>query len=249
MEGSELFRHAENWLNSNPGKTLKDYRIETGYSGPALKKRQRKGEPVRISYKGKSADSQTLRASREISKTEGEAANLRSTRRAARQRSQSTLHQYAYDGKPSIAEHDVRLASGGSNEYMSISDPDFKAFKDEVESKAPKDVVIDIDDVSGEVRAIPKKYHNKYQPTSQQPGVNLNPGDNILGMLRNSLFRSQSTPPKSTPKPKTKPGRVLPNFRNRLLTAGTLGTENHPMGGSTIDTDPLFGQGLQMRLP
>ena len=52
MEGSELFRHAENWLKSNPGKTLRDYRKETGYSGPALKTRQRKGNlfvfPIKV---------------------------------------------------------------------------------------------------------------------------------------------------------------------------------------------------------
>ena len=184
MEGSELFRDAEKYLKNNPGKDLGDYGRETGYSGPALKRRNRRGQGVRVSYKGKSADAQTRRARLEKPKTEAEAAYVRSTRRAANRRSQSTLHQQAYGGRPSVAEHDVRLASGGTNEAMSISDPDFAAFKTTVESKAPKDVVIDIDDVSGELRAIPKRSHNKFQPTSQQPGINLNPGDDILGVFR-----------------------------------------------------------------
>ena len=190
MEGSELFRHAETWLNDNPGKNLNDYREATGYAGPALKRRNRRGQPLRISYKGKSAEAQTKRAQLDKPKTETEAAYARSTRRAAKQRSQSTLHQQTYGNRPSIAEHDVRLASGGTSEHMSISDPDFKAFKDTVESKAPKNVVIDIDDVTGEVRAIDKKFHNKFQPTSKQPGFNLNPGDDILGMFRNAKFRA-----------------------------------------------------------
>ena len=192
MDRSELFRDAETWLNNNPGKSLSDYRKETGYSGPALKRRNRRGEAVRVSYKGKSADAQTRRSKLEKPKTDTEAAYVRSTKREASRRSQSTLHQHTYKGRPSIAEHDVRLASGGSNEAMSISDPDFKAFKDEVEAKAPKNVVIDIDDVSGEVRAIPKKLHNKFQPTSRQPGINLNPSDDILAMFRNARFRAMT---------------------------------------------------------
>ena len=192
MEGSELFRDAEKYLDKNPGKSLSDYRQETGYSGPALKRRNRRGESVRVSYKGKSADSQSRRSQLEKPKTDAESAYVRSTRRAANRRSQSTLHQHAYGERPSIAEHNVRLASGGTNEAMSISDPDFKAFKDQVEVKAPKNVVIDIDDVSGEVRAIPKRSHNKFQPTSKQPGINLNPGDDIFAAFRNARFRAMT---------------------------------------------------------
>jgi len=245
MEGSELFRHAENWLNSNPGKTLADYRKETGYTGPALKTRQRRGEPVRISYKGKSTQAQQVRSQREKPKTEGEAAYARSTKRAAKQRSESTLHQHAYQGKPSVAEHNVRLASGGTNEQMSVSDPDFKVFKDTVESKLPKGYVADIDDVSGGVRVIPEKFHNKYQPTSKQPGVTLNQGDNITATLRNMTLQ-QAKPAKPKPmKPKTpKSSPMVSMTRN-----GVLGGETHPMGGSVVNTDPIFGMGLPMRLP
>lgn len=144
MEGSELFRHAENWLTNNPGKTLRDYRAETGYDGPALKPRQRKGQPIRVSYKGKSSEAQTRRAATEKPKTPEEAAAVRQVRRQAKTQSQSTLHQHATPGRPSIAEHDVRLASGGTNEFMSISDPDFKDFKDTLEQKRLACMVIDM---------------------------------------------------------------------------------------------------------
>ena len=183
MEGSELFRHAENWLKSNPGKTLRDYRKETGYSGPALKTRQRKGKPVRISYKGKSSDAEVKRAKIEKPKTEAEAAYVRETRKDARQRSQSTLHQQTYEGRPSVAEHNVRLASGGTNEALSISDPDFAAFKTEIENKLPKGYIADIDDVTGGVRIIPENIYNKFDFSSKQPGITLEPGDDINKVL------------------------------------------------------------------
>lgn len=184
MEGSELFRHAENWLNNNPGKNLADYKKATGYSGPNLKTRQRKGEPVRVSYKGRSAAAQTRRASAVKPKTPEEAAALSQVKRQAKSQTQSTLHQFAYEGKPSIAEHDVRIASGGTNEYMSISDPEFKRFKDTIESKLPPGQIADIDDVTGGVRIIPEQYHNKFQPTSQQPGFTLEIGDDIDQKLK-----------------------------------------------------------------
>ena len=185
MEGSELFRHAEQWLTENPTKNLSDYKKETGYSGPNLKLRNRRGEPIRVSYKGKSAEAQARRVLKEKPKTTGEAAYMSQIKKQARKQSQSTLHQYVTGGKPSIAEHDVRLASGGSSEYMSISDPEFKVFKDTVESKLPSGYVADIDDVTGGVRVIPEKVHNKFQRTSLQPGITLELGDDINALNRN----------------------------------------------------------------
>ena len=179
MEGSKLFRHAENWLNNNPGKNLRDYKKATGYSGPPLKLRQRKGDPIRVSYKGKSSQAQVVRSIREKPKTLEEASYLRQIKRQAKEISQSTLHQFVADGRPSVAEHDVRLASGGTSEYLSISDPDFAAFKTKIESKLPAGYVADIDDVTGGVRIIPEQYHNKFQPTSKQPGFTLEMGGDI----------------------------------------------------------------------
>lgn len=183
----ELFRAVENWLTNNPGKNLADWRKETEYTGPALKLRNRRGEPVRVSYKGQSTAAQTRRAALEKPKTEEEAAYLRETRKQAREQSQSTEALYVSEGKPSIAEHDVRLASGGSSEYMSVSDPEFKVHKDTVEAEVYRrfgdTVIVDVDDVSGDVRLIPAKFHNKFQSTSQQPGIDIPMGSNIKEKL------------------------------------------------------------------
>ena len=198
MEGSELFRNAEQWLTDNPGKNLGDYRKETNYSGPALKTRHRKGEPVRVSYKGKSSESQTRRVAAETPKTSEEAAAVRRVKRQARQQTVSTLHQHASGGRPSIAEHDVRLASGGTNDFMSISDPDFKSFKDTLEQKTARmfgdQYVVDIDEVSGYPRVVESKYHNKFQPVSRQPGITIEPGMNIdrslMGLQKRAAMRA-----------------------------------------------------------
>jgi len=178
MEGSELFRDAEKWLINNPGKTLRDYRKETGYDGPALKTRQKKGQTIRISYKGKSSDAQTRRVRLETPKTSEEAKYVRLMQNEARQRSKDTLHQYIYSGRPSVAEHNLSLASGGSNESMSISDPEFAAFKTEIESKLPPGKIAEIDDVTGGIRILDENY-NKFEPTSKQPGFTLELGDDI----------------------------------------------------------------------
>jgi len=183
----ELFRAVENWLTNNPSKNLADWRKETEYTGPALKIRNRRGEPVRVSYKGQSTAAQTRRAALEKPKTEEEAAYLRETKKQAREQSQSTEALYVSEGKPSIAEHDVRLASGGSSEYMSVSDPIFKVHKDNVEAEASRrfgdKVIVDIDDVSGDVRLIPAQFHNKFQATSDQPGIDIPVGSNIKEKL------------------------------------------------------------------
>ena len=42
---------AETWLNKNPGKTLSDYYKATGYDGPKLKTKQKKGQPAQVGYR------------------------------------------------------------------------------------------------------------------------------------------------------------------------------------------------------
>ena len=187
-EDQALFRTVEQWLDDNPGKTIADWKKQTGYTGPLLKKRNRVGEPTRVSFKGASTEAQTVRATREKPKTEGEAAHMRAVRAQARQESQSTEARFVSGNKPSIGEHDVRLASGGSSEYMSVSDPFFKEHKDTVEGTSSRrfgsQVTVDIDDVSGDTRMIPTQSHNKFQPTSQQPGVDVPMGADLDAKMR-----------------------------------------------------------------
>lgn len=70
---TEMFRHAERWLKSNPGKNLGAYRKKFGIK-ELLKTRQRKGEPVRVTYKGASTDAEKARTER--LKVTNEAINL-----------------------------------------------------------------------------------------------------------------------------------------------------------------------------
>jgi len=184
----KLFRQVEQWLNSNPGKSIADWKKETGYTGPLLKKRNRAGEPTRVSYKGRSTSAQRVRAEKEKPKTAAEADYIRQIKAQARKQSESTEARFVSGGKPVIAEHDVRLASGGSSKYMSLSDPEFKVWKDTIESKVASKfgdkAVVDIDDVSGDVRVIPASVHNKFEPTSMQPGVDIPMGSNIDEALK-----------------------------------------------------------------
>jgi len=148
-------------------------------------------------------------------KTEGEAAYMRQIQRQAKAQSQSTEAQFVSGGRPSIAEHDVRVASGGSSEFMSVSDPEFKLHKDKIEDAAYRKfgekVVVDIDNVSGDVRLIPAQYHNKFQPTSQQPGIDIPMGtdiDKALNKFASTKFKPTRLIDQFTPAQRRQLARV-----------------------------------------
>tara|TARA_Y100001973_G_C5143028_1_gene303937 strand:- start:109 stop:1161 length:1053 start_codon:yes stop_codon:yes gene_type:complete len=63
-ERNELFVRAEKFLNENPDKTLSDFRKlekKTNPNVPLLKTRQRKGQPIRVTYKGRSSVAESNR--------------------------------------------------------------------------------------------------------------------------------------------------------------------------------------------
>ena len=131
---------------------------------------------------------QAKRRATEKAKTEAEAQYISELKKQAKAQTESTETKFVTGDKPVIAEHDVRLASGGSSEYMSISDPEFKVWKDTIEAKVDSKfgdkAIVDIDDVSGDVRVIPASVHNKFEPTSMQPGVDIPMGSNIDEALK-----------------------------------------------------------------
>lgn len=188
------------------GMTAEGYKIE--FDKGKVKRKNREGR------RAQRARANSLRALRAQTKGEVEAADLAVKTRQARTQSQSTLHRQTYGNKPSIVEHDVALQAGGSNTYTSISDPEFKQHKDDVEAavyqKFGKDkVVVDIDDVSGETRVIPKQSHNKFQRTSQQPGVDIPQGMDIqagLDQIQNLLNKIN--------KPISRFGQVVTDLKN-----------------------------------
>jgi hypothetical protein len=171
------------------GMTSEGYKIE--FDKGKVKRKNREGR------RAQRARANSLRALRAQTKGELEATDLAAKTREARAQSQSTLHRQTYGNKPSIVEHDVALQAGGSNTYTSISDPEFKQHKDDVEAAAyrrfGKDkVIVDIDDVSGDVRLIPAQYHNKFQATSQQPGIDVPMGadiDKALNTFESTKFK------------------------------------------------------------
>lgn len=199
-----------------------------------------------------------VRSLRAVSKGISEDAHFRNQLRIAKSQSNSTLHQHVSQF-PTIVEHDVALQAGGSNSFTSLSDPLFKQFKDDAESKiyskvGKENVIVDIDDVSGGVRVIPTSHHNKHQPTSKQPGVTFEPGQDIdLAKVEAILEKSRSKS-KSKPTQKTKPKRqstnavVESNTRTPLSISGVpvpqIGTLQG--GGYRIELDPFSGASIML---
>jgi hypothetical protein len=158
------------------GMTAEGYKIE--FDKGKVKRKNREGR------RAQRARANSLRALRAQTKGEAEAADFAAKQRLAKSQSQSTLHRQTYGNKPSIVEHDVALQAGGSNTYTSISDPEFKQHKDDVEAAVYRrfgsnNFIVDIDDVSGDTRIIPAQSHNKFQPTSQQPGIDVPMGADL----------------------------------------------------------------------
>ena len=158
------------------GMTAEGYKIE--FDKGKVKRKNREGR------RAQRARANSLRALRAQTKGEAEAADFAAKQRLAKSQSQSTLHRQTYGNKPAIVEHDVALQAGGSNTYTSISDPEFKQHKDDVEAAVYRrfgsnNVIVDIDDVSGDTRIIPAQSHNKFQPTSQQPGIDVPMGADL----------------------------------------------------------------------
>jgi len=116
--------------------------------------------------------------------TDAARANAAQIRAQAREQSQSTEHRYVHGDKPSIGEHAEGIASGGIGDDLdSVSDPIFKNFKDTVESKVRATYgdkyVVDINEVTGYLRVIPRKYYNQHQHRSNQPGFDVEPDMDI----------------------------------------------------------------------
>ena len=185
---------AQEYLDNNPGKTLTGHNLYVLPDGTELRVRKKDGGRLSAENYDTKTKADKKRSEAEQPKTDAEAAYANSYRRIAQQQSQNTLHQVAADGQPSIAEHNQRLAAGGSNEYMSVSEPPFKTFKDSIEQKiegANAPFIADIDNVTGGVRLILKNVHNDFEETSRQVGVTFEAYDDtalttVTNIVRNA---------------------------------------------------------------
>ena len=180
---AEAREAARQHLKNNPNLTGGNlYELPDG-----SKIRVRKKEGGRLSseaYDTKSKADTKRGNSENTYTTDAARENASQTRAQAREQSQSTLHQHVYGNRPSIGEHAQDIASGGIGDDLdSVSDPDFKDFKDTVASKIRatygESYVVDINEVTGYIRVIPRQYYNKQQYRSQQPGFDLEPHMNL----------------------------------------------------------------------
>ena len=170
----------EKKLGKPSGKVTRGQSLEKGGSWKP-RTGNRRGQGVR---RGRGERTYTTDAARE---------NAAQTRSQARKQSQSTLHQHVHGDKPSIGEHGQNIASGGIGDDLdSVSDPYFKEFKDNAESKIRAQYgdkyVVDINEVTGYLRVIPRQYYNKQQYRSQQPGYDLEPDMNIDEVVQGLPF-------------------------------------------------------------
>ena len=176
---AEAREAAKQHLKNNPNLTGGNlYELPDG-----TKIRVRKKESGRLSsenYDTKNqADTKRAKSAKEF-RTDEEYKNYQQVQSEARQESNSTLVQYGTDGKRVTLEHDHRLASGGTNETVSKSDPFFAqqktALENKVNSRFGDAYDVDINEITGYVRVIPKQFYNKEQRRSEQPGIDFEPG-------------------------------------------------------------------------
>ena len=141
---------------------------------------------------GTKARSDGTRAAKNVYKTNDEAAYGASMKRKATAMNDDLMHQAAYGDRKSIVEHDVALRAGGDNERLSISDPEFKDFKDSVEQKVYNTFgegeegafTVTVDDISGGVRIIPTSTYNRFDAPSNQKGITIEVGEDIQKALK-----------------------------------------------------------------
>lgn len=157
---------------------------------------------VRVKEGGRlSAEAYDTKTNADIKRAKGESTystdaakrHAAKIRKQAREQSQSTLHQHAYGNRQSIAEHAQDIVSGGiGDDQDSVSEPPFKDFKDTVASKIRAQYgdkyVVDINEVTGYLRIIPREYYNKEQYRSQQPGFDLEPDMDINQVVQGLPF-------------------------------------------------------------
>ena len=176
---AEAREAARQHLKNNPNLTGGNlYELP---DGTKIRVRQKEGGRLSAESYDTKTKADTKRGQRENTYTTDEAAtNAAAVKEQARQQSDSTLHQYIYGNRPSIGEHNRGLQAGGiGDDLESVSDPEFKVFKDTAESKIygryGDKYIVDVNEVTGYLRVIPRSYYNQYQNRSTQPGFDLEP--------------------------------------------------------------------------
>ena len=250
-ERNPIFVAFENWLIQNPGKTLKEYRKETGYSGPALKQRQRAGQPPQVSFKGKgSYDSETRRKEAlqaqdlEYIDTWKKAGFTETTAMEALGKAKSKGPALVRQVRELNRQHGPHSFSVGHETAAIQGGGDFDRNRRLEKGKGSE---------GNFSRSNTDEVPDSVKPAMGIPRSGRGGKDAAIMDMNPELFDLGLTPKdKQDIKRQPKEANAIIQRRQQIrymINQDILGRESHPMGGSVIDTDPLFGQGLPMRLP
>lgn len=180
-----VFVAAEEYLTNNPGKTLSDFYKETGYDGPKLKTRHRKGSPISVTYKGASSTAETKRQKLDTQSTDlARAENRLQNRDFRRMQDEASMFALANPEFQSQIEHDLKAAhyhKHAGTTGLTAGDPSNKFFqqlkigkdksvKEEfLRNKGlDNDWIIQTDELTGGTRLIDAKKYNPFGFVSEQ---------------------------------------------------------------------------------
>jgi hypothetical protein len=143
---------------------------------------KRKDRSARQQHRGKADE---LRTKRDVTTTETAEAQRKALKAEIAKEAQSTLVQYGTGGAKPIFEHNVQLSDPywqttdkppGDPDNLSKSDPFFEAQKTEFEkynTQAGRPFVPTVNEITGELRVIPRQYFDSLADPSTLPGMDI----------------------------------------------------------------------------
>ena len=269
MARNPIFVAYEQWRDKNPGKTLADYRKETGYDGPALKVRNRRGGKTQVSFKG-----------------EGSYKSERARKEALNKQDQIYIDTMIKNGL-SESEAKARLKQAKANnkkleKQVQELNKEHGPYSFSVgHETAAKEGGGDFDrnrrlEIGKGAGGNFSRSNNNELPDSVKPLMGIprsgrgGKDSALLDLLRDQIANIMNTglTPQDKQKIRRNPSSAndvmqrrqdiidqnpLLQHKTRAVKSLIFGSptvnESHPMGGNVIDTDPLGGMGLLMRTP
>jgi len=143
---------------------------------------KRKDRSARQQHRGKADE---LRTKRDVTTTEAAELERKALKAEISKEAQSTLVQYGTGGAKPVFEHNVQLSdpywqttsqSPGDPTNLSKSDPFFEAQKTEFEkynTQAGRPFVPTVNEITGELRVIPRQYFDSVAAPSTLPGLDI----------------------------------------------------------------------------
>ena len=247
---ADAVKQAREFLKNNP--SLKNGNLYQLPDGTKLRVRKKEGGRLSAESFNTKTNADIKRGKGASTYTNDEAKkNASAIRKQARELSSLTIHQHGYGGKSFVGEHSQRIASGGIGDDLdSVSDPIFKEFKDSVEQKIDNQYgdkyIVDINEVTGYLRVIPRTSYNKEQYRSQQPGFDIEPGmdvDRVISALPFIVQKDLSVKNTSFPGLPSQPKELLstpPTSYMQPTALGGFDMSRLPKPSNTAHRVPAF---------